>query len=416
MPAPRPNDEEIRKRFNKLVGTRTGKPSRPAKAVSKPAIKQRRALSDIGAGRQAIQTLVAHGGGKVPSSVRSKQKAWFGTGSGTEYTDPVGGANKAFENIYDKLSQELNQQSTAQNAVRTAYAADVLDKQVDPEAPEKFYETFDGKTVEVKLTPSIDEQYLGGNLNKYVMDPLARAGSVIPASLKGLAEGGYNARDEGAGYWEQTWEGLKEAQKAGTQTLRGENYQGFGDLYEVMKDRGDNYLSEGTRWLEKEHPFIEEQVSRAAGFAGEYYGHPLGRMVGGTKAGVVDGKLATPESIRAAAEDMAKRYAADAESQIVTGAAKAPGGYRPFPSEAAMADHFEKSLTDAFDTAELQINSGGSKGRYNILNPKMTAGLAAAHGSQSLLDSLTSLFGVLLTVWKVGDLSFPVMLWINGLH
>ena len=379
MPAPRPPSEDIRKRFNQLVGTRTGKPSRPSKAVSQAGISQRRKQYQQGAGRQAIQTLVAHGGGKVPAAVRTKQKSWFGS-EGTQYVDPIAGANKAFNTIYDNLTRQLNQQSLEQNAVRTAYAADVLDKQVNPEEDWRNSR---------QLGPSIDEQFLGGNVNKYVMDPLARVGSALPAALYETAKAGYEARDKGAGYWEQTLEGLKGLQKGTTKALRGEDYKGFGDVYEIMKNKSENPLGTATRALEEKAPWAEQTLAVGTGAVGDWYLHPLGRMVGGAKAGVIEGKLATAESMRAHARTIAERWAADAENQIVTGAAKAPGGYRVFPSEAAMADHFEKRLNDMFDAAELEVNSGGSKGRYQVLNPKMTASNAGALGSQSLHDSLT---------------------------
>ena len=371
-------------RFNQLVGNRVGRPAAPNRYSTPAAQKERKKRAAAGVGQSAIGTNIITGGGKISSEARKTLKSWYGTSA----PDPYAGSVKAFDKIYNNLSDELNNQIREQNATKTAYASQVLNKQVDPNNP-----------MAITRAPSIDEQYLGGNLQKYVTTPLARAGSVIPRALIANVNAGYDARDQGKGYWAQTLEGLKAGLGEAGKDIReiplgseNENLQGGGDIYEAVKNRGQTPFSTGARALEKSHPFIEQQASRAAGGFLDWELHPLGKMIGGAKAGVVEGKLATPESIRAHAENLAARWAADAENQVITGAAKAPGGYRPFPTEAAMADHFEKTLTDFYKTAELQVNGGGSRGRYEILNPRMTADMAGQLGAQSLQDSLTSLF------------------------
>jgi hypothetical protein len=402
-----PQNQASLRKFNQLVGNRVGRPVRPGpgKGSTDEAIAKRRKQRQAGAGQKAISTWVSHGGGKVPASTRKANEAWFGTGSATEVSDPYTGANKAFNQIYDNLSQQLDNQTRDQKAVRTAYAANVLDKQVNPDQPEFEHG--------VHVGPSIDEQYLGGNVQRYAVGTAAKAGAVVPNVLAALAKGGYDARDQGEGYWGQTVAGLKEAggawNKSWEDTLSpyvdlakldpsntskriAGPAHGEGDVYEIIKNRGHTPVSGGLRTLEKHAPWAEQAIADTAGAAGDYYLHPVGRMIGGGKAGVIGGETATESSVSNYVREQADKWANDAEDQIVTGAAKAPGGYRVYPSVSAMSDHFYDSVMDRLKTAQLSVNAGGSKGRYEILNPKMTAGIIGAHGANALQESLTSLF------------------------
>lgn len=410
MAAPRPPGEnELRQRFNQLVGTRTGRPSRTGKAASKKGISERRKKADQGAGRQAISTLVKHGGGKVPSTVRTQQRAWLGTGS----TNPVAATNKTFNDIYDNLTSDLNKQSKDQIAVRTAYADQMLDKGVDPSTgmllEDQEAEAGKSKVRQEALAsgaspelaeemvgwstqPSIDEQYLGGNLQKYVVEPLTRPLAAIAGGAYAAMEGEYAAEDKGKGNWDQILEAMSRVPGGVQRGLTNKEKHGFGDLYELAKTEGDDILSRGVRNLEEAHPMIEQQLARAFGITGDISADPIGKFIGGSKAGIINGERATSASMRRYTRELAEKWAADVETNVITSAAKAPGNYRVFPTEAAIADHIEKELNNLIDTAELEIRSGGSRGRYEVLNSKMTAGLAGAKGSQALQDSLTSLF------------------------
>ena len=401
--APRPpNEEELRNRFNQLSGTRSGRPSRPSKAASETGISQRRKKANQGAGRSSTSTWVSHGGGKVPASVRKSREAWFGSGSANPYTS----SNKVFQNIYDNLTRELNQQSRDQISVRTAYAAQMLDQQVDPETGvplqdvehqriknEAIAEGADPELAEVMAAsvtqPSIDEQYLGGNLQKYVVEPLSRPGSAIAGGIHAAMEGEYAAEDEGKGNWGQITEALSRAPSGFKKGITGEEKHGWGDIYELGKNEGDDVISGALRSLEESHPSIEQTISRGFGLTGDIAADPLGRLIGGAKTGVINGRRATAASTRQYVREIAERWAAETESNIITSATKSAAGNRVFPSEAAIADNFESQMLDVIEAAENRISGGASRGRYELHTPKMTAETAGIHGGQAIQDSLT---------------------------
>ena len=338
---------------------------------------------------------------------------WTGETTGGGGTTPIAAAQKVYEGIYNNFSknmQQYQQQVLDQNSVRTAYAADILNKQVDPNNPRVPPKpqsdegwTYDQSMglwknkkgqIDISHQQSLDEQYLGGNLQKYAVDPMVRIGNIIPSSLTRGLEQGYNARDRGENTLGQIYSTFTGMEEGVTGAIKGtpESYKGAGGLYELFKNRSETDVSQMARELEKNHPLVEQGMAIGLGVAGDWYLHPVGRAVSVNTAGVIGGELATPEAMQAFTRKTAERWAADAESQIVTGAAKAPGGYRVYPSEAAMADSFEKSLNDAFEGAQLNVRGGGSRGRVEVLNRDMNASIAGAHGAQSLLDNLTSLY------------------------
>ena len=398
--APRPpNEEELRNRFNQLSGTRSGRPSRPSKAASKTGISQRRKKANQGAGRSSTSTWVSHGGGKVPASVRKSREAWFGS----ESANPEVSATKSFQTVYDNLTRELNQQSLDQNAVRTAYASKVLDQQVNPQAPaapnSELYQQMIERGMEpdeaaafAAPQPSIDEQYLGGNLQKYVVEPLSRPGSAVFEGIRAGMEAEYAAEDEGEGNWGQMKAAIPALLGGAKRGITGEAHTGFGQVYELGKEQGEDVISRGLRNLEEKVPWAEQAIAIGTGITGEIALDPMGKVIGGAKTGVINGVRATPESTRAYVREMANKWAADVEDNIITGAAKPPGGTRAFPSEQAIADHYFDTTMEAIDNLSVSVRAGGSRGRFDLGSSKMTAGLAGAHGSQSLLTSMTSLF------------------------
>ena len=401
--APRPpNEEELRNRFNQLVGTRSGRPSRPKKASSQKGISERRTRANQGAGRKAISTYVSHGGGKVSAATKKDTKRWLGSGS-TAVTDPMSGANKAFKTIYDNLTTDLNKQVMDQNAVRTAYASQVLDQQVSPQAPAEPNSVLYQQMIEKGMSPedaaafaapqpSIDEQYLGGNLQKYVVEPLSRPGSAVFEGIRAGMEAEYAAEDRGEGNWGQLASAIPAILGGAKKGITGEAHTGFGQVYELGKEQGNDIVSRGLRNLEEKVPWAEQAIAIGAGVTGEIALDPVGKALGGARTGVIGGVRATPESTRAYVRELANKWAADVEDNIITGAAKPPGGTRTFPSEQAIADNYFDSTMEALDHLTVSVRAGGSRGRFDLGKAKMTAGVAGSHGSHSLLTSMTSLF------------------------
>jgi hypothetical protein len=385
--APRPPDD-ARKKFNRLVGNRTGRPSTPSPHVSTTGIRQRRELKEAGAGRGPISTYVQHGGGKVSARTRREHKQWFG--SGAESTvDPISGANQAFENIFDNLTSEYNRQILDEKAIHTEYANKIMDQATSPEAQGGGTVEVNGEQIPVMAARPVSESYMGSNIYKYALEPLQRPLSAVAGGGLEMMQQVLEDTNAGKSNWEE-FTGQVGAFKHGAQeALTGKTHHGTGDVYELIK----NEFKAGAplRGLEEHAPWAEQQIARGAGITGDIAFDITGH-IGGIKAGVIKGNRATSASMRQYVRELAEKWAADAETNVVTGAAKAPGGYRTFPSEAAMADHFEKVMNDLLDTAELEVSAGGSRRRYEVLNPKMTAELAGAHGSESLQKSLTALF------------------------
>lgn len=402
---PPPGQAQKIKRFNELVGNRTGRPARVGKAVTQPEIKRRRKLANQGAGSQAISAWVSHGGGKVPASIRSGQKAWLGTGTPFSAANVVSNTNQVFDQIYNSLTNEYNKQIRDENAARTAYASSVLNQQVNPEAPRELpaapaqekidpkYGTPVDEKDNLKLGPSIDEQFLGGNAAKYIMDPLSRGIATVPtAATRGL-QAGLESREGGESIGERLGAVVSGAASGFVEPLRSadpEHRKGWGDFYEAYQTGSPDPLARGLRNLEKNHPLIEEQISRLAGLSGDIFLDPVGKYIGAEKTGVIGGERATSESMRNFSKQMADEAAARMESDVITGAPKGVGGYRPYGTEAANAHFINESFKDFLDTAEYEVNGGGSKGRYEVLNRHMTSQVAGATGAQAIQDAFTA--------------------------
>ena len=410
-----PNYSHIEKRQRELFGKRY-KP-RVKRWTSPGGVKKRRTYQNQGAGRRAKSTYIRHGGGKVSSATRARHKAWTGAGTGTEFSDPGTAANSVFKSIYNNLTSELNRQAQSQpiqdfntqvadeNAVRREYAATVLDQQVNPVNPRepyvdpkeiaKFKEKWPNLSDEdimnfLKPGPSLKESMLGEPIWKYALEPLSRAAATIPTGVYRGMEAGFNAADEGANPLETLGETLSAVPGGFVEPLRrkpGEPIIGGGEIYEIGKERSP--LGRPLRALEDKAPWAEQALSWGAGLGLDFVMDPIGSRVGGVKSGVIDGQTATRASAREYARRMAEKWAADVEDNVVTGMAKAKGNYRYVPDEAALADQLETQLVGLIERSENVVSAGASRGRYEILNPNMTAHNAGIHGGQVIQKALT---------------------------
>lgn len=414
------NQEQYAKRFNQLVGKRTGRPVTPHKAVTKQAIQERRRQADQGAGRSAIRAWVQAGGGKVPADVRNKSKAVFA--SSGSYS-PLKSSKEVFNTIYNNLTRQFNQQIADQNSIKTEYAASVLDQAVDPNNPSKVPTPVEAtkakgtnnpvgedpnsveaqaKKLGVELAPSIDEQYLGGNLQKYVVDPIARAVSTIPSGVYGGIEAGVAGNKAGESSLQKLGDVIAGMGKGFVEPLRSDEpgaRKGWGDIYEIYQTESPDPLASGLRKLEKSHPLVEEQISRIAGLTGDIVLDPIGKHIGGAKTGVIAGERATASSMEKYLSKTANDIAAKAESDIVTSLPKARAidpltgdPYRYAPSEQAVAQQVNKALQDYREAAQIEISGGGSKGRYELHNRNLTSIMVGKQGGEAVGKALTMHF------------------------
>ena len=345
------------------------KPSRVApRRTATPANRAAR-IAVTQAGSRQRGTGVALGTSKLPAIAERSYNEWFGA-PGSNAIDPQTTIVNRLEAVYDDLTRQYTERESLLQASQEAYAGRIFDKEEEKRKEEEgqkgalewaFTSTGPGS----RVFDIISRPFYGG----YEMGRSALEKLHERESEGGDSSVWRSAQDLPEGFWE----GFSGRQKTGP----GQFYEEFKEGTPVLKG------------LEEEHPAIEQKIAQGVGFAGEIYGGP-GDRLSIPKVGVTrdTGEVLNERTMRQAMQRAVGEEVADYYDAIIAGLPTS----QHLPSRDAFVTKVLDSVQDNLNQAELSIQGGGVRGRYQVMNNRMWGQVASATATKEMEAVLTGEF------------------------
>lgn len=388
----RENDERLTNEFNRRLGRRS---ERARKANRPRSIASKRVASgqSVRQGRRGSIARTNLGTQKLPSDVKKAFKRQFGGGRNGA------AAAKSFQQtlngIVDEAIGDLRQREFTEKAIAKAMETAPVGGTGERDKPGLMdfaintMRNIPGPgallgsgspvgnfvdNVNAQNAPPEEEgrPYWQALMENHDRSPVGRAMDIVSRPAYGLFEGMQNAIEQPAerreagedpGYFERVGNSLTDFGSGFGAGFTGKEKTGFGQVYETGKNTGTDFLSEGMRNFEKEHPTAEQWVARTVGLGGEIGLDPTNIVSGGTASVLRNtGEQLTEATGKAAvrqiADDVARRFWDDAVAHT--------GGLRYKPSQDAMADYAARAAESALEKSMLEVKAGTYAGNVRM--------------------------------------------------
>lgn len=368
----RHNDEELTKKWNTLIGNRTGKPVKPRSAKSNYTAS----VDSVRQGAKSTSARMASGTSKVPADVKKAYARQFGKQAVGGGKSAVSSFQKTMNNVVEDTVKELQTQIDTENAVMRAME-NPAPQQQDPGIWDGIVDLvtkkgplgFIGGNGDENWGPTAEERNQGtsawqGLMEDFTRSPVGRGLDIISRPAYGVAEGMQSALEagygtDGEGGPDDLWHSFDDLGAGFARGVSGQEKTGFGDVWRTMRDNSEIAGMDELRQLDESHPGYTRWLDRGVGLAGEITMDPL-NYAGGAAVPIVrgTGEQLVESTARSAARSAVETTARDFYDDVVATLGKS----RWRPNQDSFAIQAMNAAESAAEKNLLEISGGGHTG------------------------------------------------------
>lgn len=348
----RRRNENPRDQFNRLVGNRTGRPTR---TLPKPIV-------DTDYNREMRIRSVARGDIGVPTRV---------TRDYNNRISPTGLRRRAdiqpaAQSIFDSLVQKYQQSAAEQIAI----------EQRQQEEDDRDYPWWQDVSNAITGLGGDESGGFSDSIIGRGLDLLSRPSYALFEGLQSVGE-----------HEDSSWAPsnliniFKEFGAGVGRGITGEDKTGFGQVYEAVQNNPNLASGRALSAFEEAHPNLEQWVSRGVGLGGELFLDPLNYLIPAApkvlrETGEVAGEQSLRQLMLNAAGDVTDEFANNLPASNV------------YSNSALLVDRVRRAIDEQYNRALLDVEGGGSVGT-RLLNDRLWPTTVANKTTAEIRNALT---------------------------